>query len=357
MSLLADPILPERGLAGCYIDGQWQQPIEGGTLAVENPCRRELLATVGRGTSVDIDAAVAAAKAAFPAWAARAAAERGRMLSLLADRLDADADNTARLLSAETGNAIRTQSRGEVAMSADVLRHFGGVAGEQKGETLPLGPSIFSYTTREPLGVVGAIVPWNSPLLLGALKIAMALCTGNTLVLKLAEDAPLCLLRLAELSEGLLPAGVLNVVNGIGAEAGLALTHHADVAKVSFTGSTAVGKGILHAAADRVANVTLELGGKSPCIIFPDAATPDRLDKTVTAILGAMRFAGQGQSCTAGSRFVCSQICLGCGDVGAGEGGRVHESGRRPGRRQRHGRGHQCHPICGHSRIFGRSQS
>jgi len=307
MTLLADPTLPKRGLAGCYINGSWCSPAGGGTLVVENPCRRAPLATVGRGMAADIDAAVAAAKAAFPTWAAMAAAERGRLLSQLADRLDADADNTARLLSAETGNAIRTQSRGEVAMSANVLRHFGGVAVEQKGETLPLGPGLFSYTTREPLGVVGAIVPWNSPLLLGALKIAMALCTGNTLVLKPAEDAPLCLLRLAELSEGLIPAGVLNVINGVGAEAGAALTNHPDVAKVSFTGSTGVGKEILRAAADRVANVTLELGGKSPCIVFPDAVTPDRLDKTVTAILGAMRFARQGQSCTAGSRLFVHQ--------------------------------------------------
>jgi len=139
------------------------------------------------------------------------------------------------------------------------------VAVEQKGETLPLGPGLFSYTTREPLGVVGSIIPWNSPLQLGAVKISMALATGNTLVLKPAEDAPLAILRLAELAEDIFPPGVFNTVVGLGEEAGAALANHAAVAKVSFTGSSEVGQLIGHAVANRIANVTLELGGKSPC--------------------------------------------------------------------------------------------
>lgn len=303
MPLLPDPDLPQRGLAGCFIGGAWSEPESGATRTVENPSRRTPLAEVGIAGPDDVNRAVAAAKAAQADWRAMAAQVRGRLLVQLGDRLEADAEAVARLLAAETGNAIRTQSRGEVGVAVSVLRYFGGMAPGQTGETLPLGPGIFSYTTREPLGVVGAVVPWNSPLALGTLKIAMALVTGNTLVLKPAEDAPLALLRLAELSEGLLPDGVLNIINGVGAEAGAALMRHPDVAKVSFTGSTAVGKDILHAAADRLAKVTLELGGKSPCIVFPDVCGPDRLADTVTKILGAMRFARQGQSCTAGSRL------------------------------------------------------
>ena len=152
------------------------------------------------------------------------------------------AEEVARLLSAETGNAIRTQSRREVMAAAGVLKYYGGAAVEQKGETLPLGPSIFSYTTREPLGVVGSIIPWNSPLQLGVLKIGMALATGNCLVLKPAEDAPLAVIRLVEMAEDILPPGVLNVVTGLGEEAGAALAQHPGVAKVSFTGSSEVGK-------------------------------------------------------------------------------------------------------------------
>jgi len=302
-SVPADVKLPERGLAGCYINGEWRRPETGETLIVENPSRRTPLAEVGRGGANDIDLAVTAAAAAFPAWRALAASERGRRLSELGRRLDANAEDVAHLLAAETGNAIRTQSRGEVMNSAGVLKYYGGVAVEQKGETLPLGPDIFCYTTREPVGVVGSIIPWNSPLQLGVLKIAMALATGNTLVLKPAEDAPLAVLRLLEMAEDLIPPGVLNVVTGIGEEAGAALAQHPGVAKVSFTGSSEVGKLIAHAAADRIANVTLELGGKSPCIVFPDAADERHIDKTVTGILNAMRFARQGQSCTAGSRL------------------------------------------------------
>ncbi len=298
---LVEAKLPERGLAGCFIDGEWQGP--AAKLSVENPSRRTPLAEVGRGGAGEIDRAVTAATAAFAAWRAMAAGERGRRLSELGRRLEAEAEEVARLLAAETGNAIRTQSRGEVMSAAGVLKYYGGVAVEQKGETLPLGPSIFCYTTREPLGVVGSIIPWNSPLQLGVLKIGMALATGNTLVLKPAEDAPLAVLRLVELAEDLFPPGVLNVVTGLGEEAGAALAQHPGVAKVSFTGSSEVGKLIAHAAADRVANVTLELGGKSPCIVFPDAADDGRLDKTVAGILNAMRFARQGQSCTAGSRL------------------------------------------------------
>lgn len=300
---ILEPTLPVRGLAGCFIEGSWHTPSNGETIDIENPSRRTVLAKVGRGTSKEIDLAVAAATKAFPAWRALAASERGRMLTELGNRLAANAEEVARVLAAESGNAIRTQSRGEAMGASGVLKYYGGVAVEQKGETLPLGPGIFSYSTREPLGVVGSIIPWNSPLQLGAVKISMALATGNTIVLKPAEDAPLAILKLAELAEDIFPPGVFNVVTGLGEEAGAALAQHPGVSKVSFTGSSEVGKLVGHATADRIANVTLELGGKSPCIVFPDAGDPSRLDKTATNIINAMRFARQGQSCTAGSRL------------------------------------------------------
>ncbi len=300
---ILDYILPKDGLAGSFIDGAWHWPASGETLEIENPSRRETLCEIGRGTKTEIDLAVAAAERARRAWAARPAAERGAMLIELGNRLIANAEEIARVLAAESGNAIRTQSRGEAMGAAGVLKYYGGVAGEQKGETLPFGPGMISYSTREPLGVVGSIIPWNSPLQLGAVKISMALATGNCLVLKPAEDAPLAVLKLVELAADIFPPGVFNVVTGLGEEAGAALASHPGIAKVSFTGSSEVGKLVAHAAADRVANVTLELGGKSPCIIFPDACTPERIDATAQGVVNAMRFSRQGQSCTAGSRL------------------------------------------------------
>ncbi len=293
--------LPTDGLAGCFIDGTWSRP--AATLDVENPSRREVITAVGRGAGPEIDAAVAAARRALPAWRARPASERGAMLGLLADRLGDHHEEVARLLAAETGNAIRTQSRGETSGAAGVLRYFAGVAVEQKGEVLPLGPDLFSYSTREPVGVVGSIIPWNSPLQLGCVKISMALATGNTLVLKPAEDAPLAVLRLAELAADIFPPGVFNVVTGVGEEAGAALAAHPDVDKLSFTGSSEVGFAVARQAADRLAHASLELGGKAPCIVFPDAASPERLATTAQAIVDAMRFTRQGQSCTAGARL------------------------------------------------------
>ena len=173
------------------------------------------------------------------------------------------------------------------------------MGGELKGETIPFGEHVLSYTRREPLGVVGAIIPWNAPVLLAALKIGPALCAGNTLVLKAAEDAPLGVLLLAEVCQELLPPGVLNVLTGLGEECGAPLAGHPMVSKLSFTGSTEVGKLIMRAASDRIVPVSLELGGKSPSIVFPDANE----DWVVDGIIAAMRFTRQSQSCTAGSRL------------------------------------------------------
>lgn len=305
MTAQTNLVLPTKGSTGLLIDGQWIDPKDGGILEVQNPSNRSPVATIGRSTAVDVDRAVASAAEAFKSWHLLPARERGAFLTRLGNVVAENAEDIARLLAAETGNAIRTQSRGEVASTVEVLRYYGGTASEQKGETLPLGQGLFSYSTRDPLGVVAAIIPWNSPLVLGAVKIGMALATGNTLILKPAEDAPLAVIRVCELAAEILPAGVLNVVTGRGSDAGAALAGHPDVAKVSFTGSSEVGRGVLHAVADRIGHATLELGGKSPAIVFPDSNT----EETAKNIVAAMRFARQGQSCTAGSRlFVHADI-------------------------------------------------
>ena len=273
--------------------------MSGKALTVENPAKRTIIASVPRGDAADVNGAVEAAVRAFPAWSKMAARDRGRLLLRIADALEERSEELARTIALETGNALRTQARSEAQLAADIFRYFGGLAGELKGETIPLGEQMLSYTRREPIGVVGAIIPWNAPVLLGALKIAPALCAGNTIVLKAAEDAPLGVLQMAEVSQEFLPPGVLNVLTGLGEECGGPLAEHPLVRKLSFTGSTEVGKIIMRAAAERVVPVSLELGGKSPAIVYPDANE----DWVVDGVIAAMRFSRQSQSCTAGSRL------------------------------------------------------
>ena len=281
------------------VDGKWEGAADGRLIQVENPAKRTIIGEVPRAGTAEVDRAVRAAAKAFEGWKLVQPRERGRLLMKIVDAMDAESETIGRLIATETGNALRTQSRPEAKGAADLLRYFGGLASEVKGETVPLGEHVLSYTRREPIGVVGAIIPWNSPVILGAMKIAMSLAAGNTLVLKAAEDAPLGVLKMAELCAQHLPAGVLNVVTGYGEEAGAALLQHPLVRKFSFTGSTEVGKLVMHAAADRIVPVSLELGGKSPCIVFPDATS----DAVVDGVATAMRFTRQGQSCTAGSRL------------------------------------------------------
>ena len=281
------------------IDGKPVDAQDGRLIDVENPATRQVVAQVPRGGEADVDRAVKSAAKAFETWREVPPRDRGRLLMKIADAVEAEIEPIARTVALETGNAIRTQARGEMKVTADVFRYFGGLASEAKGETIPLGENMLCYTRREPIGVVGGIVPWNMPVGLGTLKIAMSVAVGNTLVLKAAEDAPLGLLRVAEICQQFLPPGVLNLVTGFGEEAGAALAKHPLVRKLSFTGSTEVGKLIMHAAADRIVPVSLELGGKSPAIVFPDAND----DKTVDGVITGMRFTRQGQSCTAGSRL------------------------------------------------------
>jgi len=281
------------------IGGEWVESADAETIEVENPAKKEPIARVPRGKAADVDRAVKAARAAFPAWKKTSARERSRQMLTIAEKFDARAEEIGRLIALETGNALRTQSRPEAKSSADLFRYFGGLTGELKGETIPISDDMLCYTRREPYGVVGAIVPWNSPVILGSMKIAMAIGAGNTIVLKVAEDAPLAMLEFGKICHEVLPQGVVNIVTGIGEEAGAALAQHRGVDKLSFTGSTEVGKSIMRSASERIVPVSLELGGKSPNIVFADADEATVVEGVITA----MRFTRQGQSCTAGSRL------------------------------------------------------
>jgi acyl-CoA reductase-like NAD-dependent aldehyde dehydrogenase len=282
------------------IGGQWVESESGRWLEIENPALKgTVIAAVPRADEQDVARAVDAASIAFRTWSRVPGRERGRYLTDIAALLEVRIEEIARLISTETGNALRTQARPEMTGAVDFFRYFGGVAGELKGQVIPLNENVLSYTRREPLGVVGAIIPWNAPVTLGTMKIVMALAAGNTLVLKLAEDAPLAMLEVAKSCSELLPPGVLNVLTGIGEECGAALARHPGVHKLSFTGSTEVGKLVMSEAAKRIVPVSLELGGKNPAIVFPDSDNWS----TVEGVITGMRFTRQGQSCTAGSRL------------------------------------------------------
>ncbi|TQC45389.1 aldehyde dehydrogenase family protein [Rhodococcus sp. WS4] len=288
------------------VDGQWVGARSDEWIPVESPRNRQTIARVPRGGEKDIADAVNAAGRAFPGWRDTAPRARGRRLQQIADALEPHVERIARIISVENGNALRTQSRGEVTFAIDVFRYFGSVASEVKGETIPLNATVLDYSRREPLGVVGAITPWNAPVQLAVMKIASALAAGNTLVLKAAEDAPLAVLEIAKIANDFLPRGVLNIIVGYGTEAGEALITHPDVRKLSFTGSTAVGSRVMSVAADRILPVSLELGGKNPQIVYPDANEDWVAQGTITG----MRFVRQGQSCTAGSRLFVHKSIL-----------------------------------------------
>lgn len=282
------------------INGKWAKSASSEFFPIENPSERgSVIAEVPRASAEDVDIAVKAADEAFKSWREVPSRERGKLLWKIADAVEAQAEEIARTIATETGNAIRTQARSEVKSVIEIFRYFAGVAGEIRGSTCPIDNNLMAYTQREPYGVIGAIVPWNAPVQLSSLKIAPAVATGNTIVLKTAEDAPLGVLKLAKICAEFLPQGVLNVLTGFGEECGAPLASHPLVKKLTFTGSTAIGKTIMHKGADRIIPVSLELGGKSPQIVFPDADS----DKVVEGIITAMRFARQGQSCSAGTRL------------------------------------------------------
>src|SRR6266702_1272237 len=218
--------------ARMLIGGKWVDSASGEVLEVEDPAHRRPIAEVPRGGAEDVARAVQAAADAFPVWSRTIPRERGRLLARIADALEARVEELARTIALETGNALRTQARPEAKTTVDIIRYFGGLGSELKGETIPFGEHVLSYTRREPLGVVGAIIPWNAPVLLAALKIGPALCAGNTLVLKAAEDAPLGVLMLAEICQEFLPPGVLNVLTGLGTECGAPLDETSDIGTI-----------------------------------------------------------------------------------------------------------------------------
>jgi len=286
------------------IGGQWLDAASGQTIEVENPATQELIATVPRSAAEDIDRAVKAARASFEsdAWRKMRPIDRGRLLENIARKVEDHAEELAYLESVDTGKAITFAKVLDLPSTVEVFRYMGGWCSKISGKTLPVsfnGKEYHAYTRREPVGVVGAITPWNYPLALGAWKIASALAAGCTIVLKPTELTPLSTLRLAELClEAGLPEGVLNIVNGYGHEVGAALAQHPDVNKITFTGSTAVGKKIVEYSLGNMKRVTLELGGKSPSIVFADAD----LDQVGLGAALAVFF-NSGQICFAASRL------------------------------------------------------
>ncbi len=285
------------------IDGKWVPAQSGETLTVLDPSTGQTLAEVAAAGKADVDIAVQAARKAFQSgrWPSLTHSERGKLISRLADLIERDADELALLESLDGGNPVRSTRHIDIAMAIESLRYNAGWTTKLTGETALSAPQSrsFSYTLREPIGVVGAITPWNAPFLMAVNKIAPALAAGCTVVLKPAELAPLTALRLGQLLEELeLPPGVVNIVTGYGAAAGQALVDHPDVNKISFTGSTRVGKSILAGAAVNMKRVTLELGGKSPVVIFPDADIEAATQATSQTI-----FFKTGQFCAAGTRL------------------------------------------------------
>lgn len=290
------------------INGEWIPSKSGKTFPVLNPATGEIIAKVSEGDREDIEMAVKAARRAFESgpWPKMTPSERGRLLWKLADLLEAHLDEFAELESLDNGKPVTVARVADVPLSVDLFRYMAGWATKIEGNTIPIsvpyapGAEFFSYTLREPIGVVGQIIPWNFPLLMAAWKLGPALAAGCTVVLKPAEQTPLTALRLGELIlEAGYPEGVVNIVPGFGETAGAALASHPDVDKVAFTGSTEVGKIIVQAAgASNLKKVTLELGGKSPNIILKDADLNLAIPGAANAI-----FFNHGQCCCAGSRL------------------------------------------------------
>jgi betaine-aldehyde dehydrogenase len=283
-----------------FIDGRFVDAASGETLATLNPHDNTPIAEVAMAGRADIDAAVAAATRAFPKWARLAAADRGRILLKLADLIEANAEELARLESLDTGHPLKDSRALDVPRTAACYRYFGGMADKFQGETIPVEAGFLNYTMREPVGVVGQVVPWNFPLMFTSWKMAPALAAGNTIVMKPAEITPLTSLKIAELmAEAGMPEGVVNIVPGLGAVAGQYIAEHPGIAKVAFTGSTATGRRIVQASAGNLKKVQLELGGKGPNIVFDDANLAAAVNGSAWAI-----FHNQGQACIAGSRLM-----------------------------------------------------
>ncbi len=286
-----------------FIDGVFVDAEDGGTIEVINPHDGTKITDVAAAEAADIDAAVAAAQRALPAWSRLAAAERGRLLLKLADKIEENAEALAQIESTDTGHPIRDTRMLDVPRTAATFRYFGGMADKLEGTVVPVEQGFLNYVLREPVGVVGQIVPWNFPIMFCSWKMGPALAAGNCVLLKPAEITPLSSLKIAELAaEAGFPDGVINVVPGLGQTAGQYLAEHPAVQKIAFTGSTAVGRKIVEASAGNLKRIQLELGGKGANIVFDDANLPAAIGGSAFAI-----FHNQGQACIAGSRLLLQE--------------------------------------------------
>jgi betaine-aldehyde dehydrogenase len=284
-----------------YVNGQWVSSASGGTFPVYDPSTEEVIAQVASSNAADVDKAVKAARTTFDSgpWPAITAQDRGRILFKLAEKIRQNASQLAELECRNTGKPI-VEAEYDIADVATCFEYYGGLANKVTGNVNPVPANALSFTLREPVGVAGQIIPWNYPLLMAAWKLAPAIAAGCTCVLKPAEQTPLTALEFANwFEEAGLPPGVVNIVNGFGETAGAAIVAHPNVDKIAFTGSAAVGKIIVKSAADTLKRVTLELGGKSPNIFFPDADWEAAVDGALFGV-----FINQGEVCSAGSRIL-----------------------------------------------------
>ena len=283
-----------------FIDGEFVDAEARGRIPVLNPHDNSLIVEVSEAQKADVDRAVEAARKAFPAWANLAPMDRGRLLLKLADAIEANAEELARLESIDTGHPMRDTRGLDVVRTAVTFRYFGGMADKFQGSVVPVEAGFLNYVLREPLGVVGQIVPWNFPLMFTSWKMGPALAAGNTVVMKPAELTPLSTLRVAQLAKQVgFPKGVINIVPGYGNVAGQYLAEHPGVDKIAFTGSTATGRKIVQASAGNLKRLQLELGGKGANMVFDDANLKAAVNGSAFAI-----FHNKGQACIAGSRLI-----------------------------------------------------
>ncbi|GAA0297034.1 aldehyde dehydrogenase family protein [Halarchaeum salinum] len=292
----ADEVLPEH--RSLYIDGEWVPSASGETFETRDPTTGDVLAEVAAGNATDIDRAVEAARRGYEeTYQDYSTAQRQAMLDTIADRVETNKEAFARLESLDNGKPI-TEARGDIGLVIDHFRYFAGIARAHEGESVETDASRTVQTFQEPYGVIGQIIPWNFPLLMASWKLAPALAAGNAVVLKPAEETPLTVLKLLEATGDVVPDGIVNVVPGLGPDAGAPLASHDGIRKLAFTGSTAVGSEVMKSAADNITDITLELGGKSPLVVFPDADLDQAVETTVTSI-----FFNTGECCCAGSRL------------------------------------------------------
>jgi len=296
----ASTATPVRIQTDLFINGEFVKAENGATAPTYNPHDNSVIAEVASASKADVDKAVKAAQAALPAWAGLSAADRGRLLLKLADKIEEKAADIATLESLDTGHPLRDTTRLDVPRTAMTFRYFGGMADKYEGTVIPVDQGFLNYTLRQPVGVVGQIVPWNFPVMFTSWKMGPALAAGNTVVLKPAALTPLSALWIAErMAEVGIPKGVVNIIPGAGSAVGQYMAEHHGIAKISFTGSTDVGRRIVQASAGNLKRLGLELGGKGANIVFADANIPAAVGGSAFAI-----FHNQGQACIAGSRLI-----------------------------------------------------